>query len=146
LIPRDARALRDFRMTDAQWEGFALPINLAFFHYDSANAKVTALYPSPAGATESLLSFENWKDLVEENPVLAALEPDVEALLVNRAGGSREYFIAPIDRCYGLVGLIRTHWRGLSGGDAVWNEIEKFFANLSEQTGLESEAQEAGHA
>jgi hypothetical protein len=31
LIPRVSRALPGFRITDAQWENFALPINLAFF-------------------------------------------------------------------------------------------------------------------
>ena len=32
------------------------------------------------------------------------LEPDVEALLVNRARGAREYWLVPIDECYALVG------------------------------------------
>jgi len=54
----------------------------------------------------------------------------VEALLLNRAGAAREYFLAPIDKCYELVGTIRVHWRGLSGGDDVWREIENFFAKL----------------
>ena len=59
---------------------------------------------------------------MQANPVLESLEPDVEALLVNRVGHAREasaaeYYIAPIDACYQLVGLIRVHWRGLSGGD-----------------------------
>jgi hypothetical protein len=29
-----------------------------------------------------------------------------------------------------IVGTIRMHWRGLSGGEEVWREIEKFFARL----------------
>ncbi|WP_433985005.1 DUF5947 family protein [Tunturiibacter empetritectus] len=41
-----------------------------------------------------------------------------------------EYYIAPIDECYKLVGLIRTNWRGLSGGAAVWTEIGRFFLEL----------------
>ena len=61
------------------------------------------------------------------NPVLAELEPDVEALLVNRARGAREHWLVPIDDCYALVGLIRTRWRGLSGGEEVWREIDAFF-------------------
>jgi hypothetical protein len=64
--------------------------------------------------------------------MLERLEPDIEALLVNRVASSREYFIAPIDACYELVGLIRMHWRGLSGGDAVWREIGCFFSRLQE--------------
>ena len=61
---------------------------------------MTAMYPSPAGATESLLPLTAWTTLVADNPVLGQLEPDVEALLVNRVGESREYFLAPIDACY----------------------------------------------
>ncbi len=45
---------------------------------------VVAMYPSPAGATESELHFESWSRMVALNPVLAGLEPDVEALIVNR--------------------------------------------------------------
>jgi len=58
------------------------------------------------------------------------MQADVEALLVNRSQDAREYFIAPIDKCYELVGTIRVHWRGLSGGDEVWRAIDKFFAQL----------------
>jgi hypothetical protein len=124
LIPRDAQALPHFRMEDAQWDDLALPINLAFLFHDSTAGKVVALYPGPAGATESLLRL---------NPALARMTPDVEALLVNRVGATREYFIAPIDLCFELVGLIRLHWRGLSGGNEVWQEIGKFFDRLRER-------------
>ncbi len=73
--------------------------------------------------------------LSAENPVLAEMEPDVEALLVNRLGSMRgysspEYYLLPIDECYKLVWLIRTEWRGLSGGDAVWRKLETFLAEL----------------
>jgi hypothetical protein len=67
---------------------------------------------------------------VGNNVPLARIEPDVEALLVNRVETKREYYLAPIDVCFQLVGLIRVHWRGLSGGDLVWGEIEKFFSRL----------------
>jgi hypothetical protein len=40
----------------------------------------------------------------------------------------------PIDECFRLVGLIRTHWRGLSGGTAVWAEIGRFFTALKEHS------------
>ena len=71
----------------------------------------------------------------EENPVLSQLRPDIEALLVNRVGHAHdlseaEYYIAPIDECYRLVGLIRTNWKGLSGGYEVWEEIGRFFSEL----------------
>jgi hypothetical protein len=41
----------------------------------------------------------------------------------------------PIDACYKLVGLIRLHWRGLSGGAEVWKEIAKFFQSIKERAG-----------
>ena len=63
---------------------------------------------------------------------MADLEPDVEALLVNRIDGAREYYRVPIDRCFALVGLIRTRWRGLSGGAEAWQAIHEFFAGLRE--------------
>ena len=56
--------------------------------------------------------------------MLGELEPDVEALLVNRARGAREHWLVPIDDCYSLVGLIRTRWRGLTGGREVWEQID----------------------
>ncbi len=130
LIPRDARALPEFKMTDGEWESLALPIDMAFFFYSTPAAKMSAMYPSPAGPTESLLPLTSWQELVRQNPMLQNMEADVEALLVNRAGGTREYFLAPIDKCYELVGTIRMHWRGLSGGEKVWSEIEGFFAKL----------------
>jgi hypothetical protein len=134
LIPRYPHALPDFRLTDGQWENLALPINLAFLFYNTPGGKMMALYPSPAGATESLLTLEAWKVLVEDNPALARMEPDVEALLVNRVGTARQYYLAPIDACYELVGLIRVHWRGLAGGEEVWEHIAAFFTRLDERS------------
>lgn len=130
LIPRDVRTLQDFQLSDVQWDGLAVPINLAFFFCSTPEARLVAMYPSPAGATESLLSLDAWEMIVAENPLLARMEPDVEALLAYRVGTKREYYLAPIDTCYKLVGLIRIHWRGLSGGKAVWQEIEQFFTDL----------------
>lgn len=129
-IPSDVRPLREFQLTDAQWDALRIPISLAFFYQDSIADKLTAIYPSPAGAMEALLPLAAWPELVEANPVLKEVRPDVEALLVNRVGAIRETYLVPIDECFKLVGLIRTHWHGLSGGTEVWNEIEQFFARL----------------
>ncbi len=130
LVPRQVRRLADFRVTDAQWDSLALPINLAFLFHSSPQGKVVALYPSPAGVTESLLPLAHWQSLVKDNPILEQLEPDVEALLINRIGATREYYLAPIDWCFELTGVIRLQWRGLSGGTAVWKEIGSFFEKL----------------
>jgi hypothetical protein len=130
LIPRNPRRLSGFQMTADQWEALSLPINLAFFCHSTPIGKVIALYPSPAGATESLLPLYNWEMLTAQNPSLKEMTPDVEALLANRLNERGEYYIAPIDLCYELVGLIRLHWRGLSGGERVWEEIKVFFDRL----------------
>jgi len=133
-VPRRIQLLPDFKMTDEEWDYLHLPINLAFFYFSSSAKRVIAMFPSPAGATESLLTLESWQDLVAQNPILGQLESDVEALLVNRVGPIREYSRVPIDECFKLVGLIRTHWRGLSGGTEVWKEIAKFSASLKERS------------
>jgi hypothetical protein len=101
-VSRRAQLLANFQMTDAQWESFLIPINMAFFFVSSVEGKVVALYPSPAGAVESLLSLDAWNEIVQENAILSQLQPDIEALLVNRVGHAREwsraeYFIAPND-------------------------------------------------
>jgi Family of unknown function (DUF5947) len=134
-VPRDIKLLNDFQISNADWDSLLIPINLAFFFQNSMDSRVSALYPSPAGATESLLPLEAWNGIVQNNPILQQMEPDVEALLVNRVGLARdaapaEYYVVPIDACYQLVGLIRLHWRGLSGGTEVWKEIGDFFTRL----------------
>jgi Family of unknown function (DUF5947) len=122
--------LQDFAMDDMQWESLAIPVNMAFLHTSTSGGGVRAFYPSPAGATESMLSLEGWSQLVADNELLESLEPDVEALLINRVSGARDHYIAPIDRCFELVGLIRISWRGLSGGQEVWERIDTFFSDL----------------
>ena len=133
-VPRRIRTLSDFQMADLQWESLMIPINLAFFYRDGMADKVMAMYPSPAGAIESLLSLESWVEMAAEHPALQTMEPDVETFLVNRVGTPAEYYIVPVDESYRLVGLIRMHWRGLSGGTEVWKEIHKFFVDLKHRS------------
>jgi hypothetical protein len=129
-VPQRVSLLTNFQLSDAVWDALHLPINLAFFVRSSPADRVLAYYPSPAGATESLLSLDAWRALEDENSILQEFEADVEALLVNRVPPSSEYYRAPIDECYRLVGLIRAQWRGLSGGSEVWDEIRQFFDEL----------------
>ena len=134
-VSRIARLLTDFQITDRQWESLLIPINMAFFFHSSINDRTVTLYPSPAGAVESLLPLDAWTEIVQQNLVLTQLQSDIEALLVNRVGRAHElslaeYYIAPIDECYRLVGLIRANWKGLSGGSEVWMEIGRFFSDL----------------
>ena len=120
-----------------------LPIQLAFFFNSTPDERVIALYPSPAGPTESQLPLDSWSAIVAENAILQKMEPDVEALLVNRVGEKREYFVAPIDECYKLVGVIRSKWHGLSGGTETWQAIDEFFSSLKERASVPREVAHA---
>ena len=136
-VPRQIFRLEGFQLTDSQWEALSLPIEMAFFFKSTPQGRVIALYPSPAGATESLLSLGAWAEIESANPVLRQMDADVTALLVNRAGrvgetAAPDYYLVPIDECYKLVGLIRMHWRGFSGGTEVWREINSFFSALKQ--------------
>jgi Family of unknown function (DUF5947) len=133
LVPDRVRLVEDIDLDDMTWQTFEIPVDMAFFFHSSAAGRVVAFYPSPLGATESLLDLEAWNDVVAANPVLAELEPDVEALLVNRARGKREHWILPVDRCYALVGLVRTTWKGFGGGNEVWEALDHLFEKLRKE-------------
>jgi len=130
LVPRRYLSLSDFHMTDEQWDELMIPVNMVYIFQNTMANRVMAFYPSPAGAMESLLGLENWVSLISSNPILNDLEPDVEALLINRVKDIREHYLVPIDACYQLVGLIRVSWKGLSGGEEAWKAIAEFFADL----------------
>jgi len=130
LVPDRRVRLDDFALDAVAWEQLRIPVDMAFFFYSSAAGRVMAFYPSPMGATESRLELAAWEDIARANPLLETMEPDVEALLVNRDGGERGHWVVPIDDCYRLVAVIRTNWRGFSGGKEVWLEIARFFAEL----------------
>jgi Family of unknown function (DUF5947) len=85
---------------------------------------------------------------VAGNPPLAAMDTDVEALLVNRLGASRgfaqhRYFLVPIDQCFKLVGLVRSNWRGLSGGQELWRMLSVYFADLNARAAFTGAPQHA---
>jgi len=128
----------DFQLTDAQWDQLQIPVGMAFFLDNSAQGKIIACYPSPAGATESELGLEAWTAGVGGGRLASELQPDVEALLVRRDshGGTgprtAECLLVPVDACYRLVGLVRLHWRGFDGGADAWREIDNFFDALRE--------------
>jgi hypothetical protein len=125
--------LDDFALTDEQWASFEIPIGLAFFMVSTVSGSVVALYPSPAGATECELDLESWQRLVAENPALADLEADAEALIVNRMADPPTHVIAPIDVAYQLVGVVKTSWEGISGGSATEEAVARYFEGLRER-------------
>ena len=122
--------LEGFRLPEELWAQFRIPIGLAFFMHSSVTNCIVAMYPSPAGATESELHFETWDRLAGMNPVLRDLEADAEGLIVNRMSEPPAYAIAPIDRCYMLVGIVKAAWEWISGGAGVERAIEGYFEEL----------------
>jgi hypothetical protein len=131
-------------LTPAQWDTLQIPVRIAFLFRNSAigegagsTDEWVAFYPSPAGATQSLLALDSWADVVAANPVFGTAEPDVEAVLVQRgepgSGAGFEAFVVPITACYELVARVRMHWQGFDGGEAVHAQIAGFFAALRQR-------------
>jgi Family of unknown function (DUF5947) len=131
-LPRRVVQLADFAFTDAEWEEMMLPIGLAFFIRREGGG-MAAFYPGPAGVVESLISLDNWTRTTGAHPVLSTMEPELEALLVNRVAGHAQYFLVPLDECYRLAGVIRQQWRGLSGGPGVWGAVARYFEELRQR-------------
>jgi hypothetical protein len=130
LIPEHPRRIHDLDLDEQTWTALGLPVELAFLVRSTSAGRVVAHYPGPMGVTESTLDLAAWGELEAANPVLAALEPDTEALLVSRVQGAAEHWLLGLDDCYRLVGLIRSCWRGRSGGDEVWSRLPGFFTEL----------------
>src|SRR5581483_7595779 len=126
-VPRRVEHLPELESIEGLCESLHIPINLAFFYHSSDAGKLVAMYPSPAGATESLLPMDAWEALASKSDKLRQMQSDVEALIVNHIGKRRDCYLVSIDECYKLVGLIRSQWRGLSGGQEVWKAIAEFF-------------------
>lgn len=127
----------DIDLSPAQWDALQIPVSVAFFFVNSTIDRMCAFYPSPAGATESLLSLDTWAEVASANPALATLEPDVEAFLVRTdpkgLGGAPECYLVPIDWCYELVGTLRQLWRGFDGGQDVRRALDTFFAGVADR-------------
>ena len=125
--------LDGFVFPDELWAAFKIPIGLAFLMRSGLDGGVVAEFPSMVGATEAALDAVAWERLVAANPVLERLETDAEALIVNRLATPAQYAIAPIDRCYMLVGLIKANWEGISGGPSIGTVVAEFFDGLRAQ-------------
>jgi hypothetical protein len=133
--PVPERCLHDpaFRLTRAQWDELAIPVDVLFVFTQSGRDHPVAFYPSPAGATESLLPLGSWAQVMRENPAFADVRPDVEAVLLRRDGERFDGFLVPIDVCYHLVGRIRLNWKGFNGGEEVRQEMADFFDRLAQR-------------
>ncbi|MDH2390834.1 DUF5947 family protein [Streptomyces sp. HNM0663] len=131
LVPDTRRRLDGRVIDDATWAGLGIPVGLAFFTRPSGSDAVHAAYPSPLGLMRSVVAPESWAGAEAACPALAAMTPDVEALLVNRVHSEPRHWLVPLDDCYRLAALVRAHWKGLGGGDEVWQQVDGFFQALT---------------
>jgi Family of unknown function (DUF5947) len=158
-VPDRYLSLAGHEITQAQWDRLQIPVSVAFFFLNSSLQRVAAFYPGPAGATESELPLDAWDEVVGDDPLLASMQPDVEAFLVRTqasgpgrgrgqgqgqgqgkgqggsgAAGSEtegtECYIVPIDACYELVGHLRLLWRGFDGGTEANKKLDEFFDDV----------------
>ena len=124
-------------LTDAEWAQLQIPVSIAFFFANSALDRVIASYPSPAGVTECELDLAAWDNLAAAHPLLQALAPDVEAILVigggPREAGGIETFLVPIDVCYSLAGALRLDWHGFDGGTEVRRILTDLLGGLRQR-------------
>lgn len=129
-VPGRYLADPDHRLGDGAWELLQIPVSVAFFFRNAALNRLVALYPSPAGATESELEPSTWQTVLGGSRLSQLLEPDVEALLLRRSDDRAECYLVPIDICYELVGRMRLLWQGFDGGAEARADLESFFAHV----------------
>jgi hypothetical protein len=122
------RVLRDpaAPLTEAEWATLRIPVAIAFFFLNSSLDRIVASYPSPAGVTECELDLDAWDQIAGTHPLLRALAPDTEAILVIRG----ETFLVPVDVCYALAGTLRLNWHGFDGGAEARHALETFLTDL----------------
>lgn len=133
-VPDRYLAFPDFTIGQAEWDALDIPVGLVFFFRNSALGRTVALYPGPAGATESELPLAQWNTILRRHPELDTLAPDVEALLIRvpeRGTAAASCLLLPIDACYEFAGRIRLLWRGFDGGQEVRRYLDEFFAAVS---------------
>jgi Family of unknown function (DUF5947) len=129
-VPDRYLVIEGFRLSAGQWDALQIPVTVAFFFRNSTLEQMAAFYPSPAGATESLLPLDAWSEIESANPVVRTLEADVEAVLIRCDRDTTECFIVPIDACYELVGHLRRLWRGFDGGSEAHDQMTAFFTGV----------------
>jgi hypothetical protein len=122
-------ALGSLDGTSVAWDSLGIPVRMAFF-VAADDGGATAFFPSPAGATQFHPPNAAWADLRASSLAVAAMKPEVEAFLINHLGSVREHYIVSIDVCYELVGTVRSHWHGFSGGADAWSAVERMLTAL----------------
>ncbi|MFJ6138208.1 DUF5947 family protein [Kitasatospora sp. NPDC092286] len=118
-------------LDEAAWATLRIPVSTAFLFRNAVLDRLVALYPSPAGATESELDEETCRAALTGTRLAGLLEPDVEALLLRRTGGRIQCLLVPIDVCYELVGRMRLRWQGFDGGAEARADLDAFFRRVT---------------
>ncbi|MFF2327262.1 MULTISPECIES: DUF5947 family protein [unclassified Streptomyces] len=134
-VPDRYLADHEHRLDDNAWELLQIPVSVAFFFRNASLDRLVALYPSPAGATESELDPSTWQTVLGGSRLSELLEPDVEALLLRRFEGRTECYLVPIDICYELVGRMRLLWQGFDGGAEARADLQAFFEHVRRRAG-----------
>lgn len=130
--PVPARYLTDpgHRLDVRAWDTLRIPVSVAFVFRNTALDRLVALYPSPAGATESEGEPRALTTVLGGSALAGLLEPDVEALLLRRTADDCACYLVPIDICYELVGRMRRLWQGFDGGAEARAALDEFFARV----------------
>ncbi|UJB45510.1 DUF5947 family protein [Streptomyces sp. A1-5] len=121
----------DHRLDDVVWDRLRIPVGVAFLLDNTALGRAVALYPSPAGATESELEPSAWQAVLDATRLAGLLAPDVEALLLRRTEDRIECHLIPVDLAYELTGRLRMLWRGFDGGAEARAALADFFADVA---------------
>lgn len=129
-VPQRVRAAVGLEISEPHWRALGVPVELAFVGPALDADEAVAVYPGPAGATQTRVPLSAWQAIRTLHPALLDVNSGVEALLANRLDGVQRYYVAPIDVCYQLVGLVRAHFRGLHGGSGLRAELGRFFVAL----------------
>jgi hypothetical protein len=138
-VPPRAEKLDRFVMSESDWRSLEIPIGMAFLTRSSRDDAMLARYPGPGGVTVTSVPQQAWRAIAAKNPGFV-LADDVEALLVNRIGARRDHYRLSIDRCFVLAALFRKYWSGFTGGDAVWEAVDAFFAGIGHSPARRLEA------
>lgn len=126
-VPRTLTALPELVLSEADWQALGVPVRLAFFVRDDEREEGgRAVYPSALGGFSARLGPEAFALLEEKCPRVGALMPRVEALLVSSSPERERAYLAPIDVCYRLLGVLRAS----AGAPSA---VGRFFEELDER-------------
>ena len=130
-VPDRYLAFTDVRLSPDQWDALQIPVSVAFFFVNSTLARVAAFYPSPAGATESLLAARHLgRNSSAPTRRCRRCNPTSRRSWCAPTPTGRPAQSAsscPIDACYELVGHLRRLWRGFDGGREAHDALDGFF-------------------